>query len=80
MIPFYQPQAACDIYRLSDGLAQHRREEGFFEVRCGRADVRKFSELSGAALFYLRYPGAAAIYDTTEGETLIERKIYVSLS
>ncbi len=76
-MPTFQPQAQHQIFRLSNGLERHQREEGSFEVRYGSNLKAFFDSLSAATLFYLRYRGAAAIYDVTVGEELIERKIKV---
>ena len=80
MLPYYQPQADKNIYRLSNGLELHSRDQGRFEVRGEGNQKSFFSDLTTATLFYLRYPGAAAIFDVTEDEQLIERKVQVILS
>ena len=58
------------------GAEHHPRETGRFEVHYGK-ETRTFDRLVVAFFFYFELNRSASLWNTTEGKTLIERKLYL---
>jgi len=79
MFPDWQPHAHLHLYRLSDGAERHTREIGKFELRyTGKSET--FNSLLSAFKAYIAIPYSAAIFDITEQDVLIERKLVIKLN
>ena len=73
----YQPHKSKNLYRLSDAAEYQTCKQGCFEVRYNQYTLKSFDTFLNAFLYYLNLDAPVALWDVTEGERFIERKIFV---
>ena len=73
----YQPHKSKNLYRQSDAAEYHERAKGYFEVRYNQFIRKPFDTFSNAFLYYLNLDVPATLWDMTEEERFIERKLFV---